>query len=80
MRWMTGSQAPSHRLPEKPRSWIPRTVFAADQPHPVSDMGEHDPNRLTKRAGKVRDRRAGGDDEIKAGNGSGRIGEIVKLR
>ena len=67
-------------LPEKPRSWIPRTVFAADQPFPVSHMGEHNPNRLTQSTSKMHNRRVGGDDKIKACNGSSRISEVVKVR
>ncbi len=66
-------------LPEQAHGRIPGIVLAMEHPAPIRHRGQQHPDRLAERAGKMRDRRVDGDDEVERADRAGSIGEICKL-
>lgn len=68
------------RLPEQPRAWVPRAVLAREQPAPILDVRQQNPDRLAEGASKMRHRGVDGDHQIELrddGRGVGKVGEAI---
>src|SRR6185437_1287298 len=66
-------------LPELPHTRIPRTVITVEQPAPARVVSIEQPQRLPKRAGKVRDRRIDRNDEVEIVDQRRGVGKVVKV-
>jgi hypothetical protein len=67
------------RLTEQARRRIPGTVLASEQPAPIGNERQQDPDRLRQRAGEVGDRGVNRDHEIEALDCRGGVGKIRKF-
>ena len=74
-----GSPIATRLLAEEPRRRIPRAVLALEEPAPIGNERQHDPNPLAHGAGEMSDRRVDGNDEVEIGDGAGGLREIREL-
>ena len=58
---------------------IPGTIVPIEQPPPIGNMGHHDPDRLSQRAGKMSDTGIDRNDEIQLRIKRRRVGKILKF-
>ena len=66
-------------LPKQPRAWIPGAVVPVEQPAPIGNVRQQNPDRLAQCARKMRDAGVNGYDEIELRYQSGRIRKISEL-
>jgi len=74
-----GSPIAARLLAEEPRRRIPRAVLALEEPAPIGNERQHDPNPLAHGAGEMGDRRVDGNDEVEIGDGAGGLREVCEL-
>ncbi len=65
-------------LAEQPHGRIPGAVVAIQQPAPVGDQGQRDPDGNSERACKVGDGRITGDHQVQIHHQGGRVGKILQ--
>ena len=62
-------------LPEEAHGGVPRAVGAIEEPAPVGDEGEGEPDGDAQSAGEMGDRRVRGDDEVEVFHDGGGVHE-----
>ena len=74
----TPAQSPGCLLAEEPHRGIPGAVAAIQQPAPVGNEGQRDPDGNSQRPGQVGDRRIAGDHQVQTSQHGRRVHEVVQ--